>query len=951
MNELLEFVAKHFNAIRLPFSAELALNMDSRKPGNIDYAANPKLKGLTSGQVMDKLVQGCASRGLLVLLDMHRLAAAKDIPELWYDSEHSEDKVLQAWRTIVLRYKDCPNVFAADINNEPHGCASWGDGHAATDWCMAAERLAAVILEANPRLLLFVEGVERNAVVQPPENCWWGGHVAAAKAGGTVAPVKLPVPSKLVYSPHVYGPDVFAQPYFNDPNFPENMPEIWSRHFGFVKQECLGPAVCPGEWGGWARPGSKDETWQNKIANWFRENDITDSFYWCLNPNSGDTGGVLQDDWQTPNQHKLDIIAKAHPAPTQFPQWQVFEVNSWSEGATPCFQTDIKVTNIGTTAARRMRLRVATAGAEMQKYWNAIKLPDDEPGCWMFDLPDWVGPAGLATGASLVTGIITRGAKPGDIQLQSVQLGESIWLHWGVSGDVSSSRTVTFGVTASLPAATSYLGIGLSELGSMKGADVWLLNKTSSGSWELVDAYAPGFVKPVADAHQDLKLLGVESNGNGSLIAAWRRFLAPCDLQDLPIIADTPIHVIWAHHNDGGYHGTSSRGGKVVNFIPAASNVAHLANTSQPLASDVKTLDLVYNVTIPPQETSYFIHYFKLPSDKKYHIVKYEPIGHLPQLHHGVAYSCLPDQNEKVAALPSLGPFDRFHTQMLCEQFYMLLTPNFTNVLPPIVGLPMGTNNSLWVALELHYNNPELVSGIKDERAGIRVYYTDKLRPQDMGLITLNQPVLAIPPGVAHYPANVSVCPSSCTQRFRQPKNLLASFLHMHGVGKSIIVRRYREGRELSPIADLRAFDYPFQGVSPIPPEARVLQPGDMLTLQCTFDSTERTNVTLGGFGTREEMCFAWLEYYPAQDGMGLCYSYGGQPVAICGTDIDVEIKLFKSLDSPNPSEGIQQLVGAGKLLKAEKPGVNVTQYKGACTNDLPAVTQPTDQVVLPSAG
>jgi hypothetical protein len=77
----------------------------------------------------------------------------------------------------------------------------------------------------------------------------------------------------------------------------------------------------------------------------------------------------------------------------------------------------------------------------------------------------------------------------------------------------------------------------------------------------------------------------------------------------------------------------------------------------------------------------------------------------------------------------------------------------------------MGTNSSQWVALELHYNNPELVAGITDPGAGIRVYYTDKLRPQDMGLITMNQPVLAIPPGVANYPTNVSVCPSSCTQR------------------------------------------------------------------------------------------------------------------------------------------------------------------------------------------
>lgn len=54
MGELLDFTAQHFNAIRCPFSAELALNMDARQPGNIDYAANPDLQGLTTGQVMDR---------------------------------------------------------------------------------------------------------------------------------------------------------------------------------------------------------------------------------------------------------------------------------------------------------------------------------------------------------------------------------------------------------------------------------------------------------------------------------------------------------------------------------------------------------------------------------------------------------------------------------------------------------------------------------------------------------------------------------------------------------------------------------------------------------------------------------------------------------------------------------------------------------------------------------
>jgi hypothetical protein len=39
----------------------------------------------------------------LVLLDMHRLAAASDIPELWYSAEYPESAVLQGWKTMVLR--------------------------------------------------------------------------------------------------------------------------------------------------------------------------------------------------------------------------------------------------------------------------------------------------------------------------------------------------------------------------------------------------------------------------------------------------------------------------------------------------------------------------------------------------------------------------------------------------------------------------------------------------------------------------------------------------------------------------------------------------------------------------------------------------------------------------------------------------------------------------------
>jgi hypothetical protein len=84
--------------------------------------------------------------------------------------------------------------------------------------------------------------------------------------------------------------------------------------------------------------------------------------------------------------------------------------------------------------------------------------------------------------------------------------------------------------------------------------------------------------------------------------------------------------------------------------------------------------------------------------------------------------------------------------------------------MPPDAGLPIGTNNTKWVAVEIHYNNPELIPGIQD-RAGIRIYYTDKLRRHDVGVLTISQPDLQLPPSVAHYQVNTSYCPSSCTKR------------------------------------------------------------------------------------------------------------------------------------------------------------------------------------------
>eukprot|EP00879_Flechtneria_rotunda_P002638 GHRR01002841.1.p1 GENE.GHRR01002841.1~~GHRR01002841.1.p1 ORF type:complete len:321 (+),score=79.19 GHRR01002841.1:1640-2602(+) len=273
---------------------------------------------------------------------------------------------------------------------------------------------------------------------------------------------------------------------------------------------------------------------------------------------------------------------------------------------------------------------------------------------------------------------------------------------------------------------------------------------------------------------------------------------------------------------------------------------------------------------------------------------------------------------------------------MICQQFYMLLTPNISRYdAPADTGIPMGTNNTKWVALEIHYNNPLGLSGQNDTGSGIRIYYTDQLREHDIGLITLNQFALNIPPGEPETVANVSVCPGSCTSRFKQNITLLSGFFHMHGTGKSAIARRYRDGRELSPVAELRAFDYAFQSNIPIGPDARTLQPGDALTLTCIFDSTARTNWTYGGFGTMDEMCFYWIMYYPAQENMNECWSLSDADLAVCAAETPP--RVLQAFGAPDVSEALQELVEEGVLLQAPDPANGSTPFQQSCLQQIPA--------------
>jgi len=265
---------------------------------------------LNSLQVMDKVIQGAAARGMVVMLDLHSFAPDQFMNDgMWYNAANPESKVIAGWTKLLQRYKNQWNVIAADLKNEPHS-ATWGTGNTATDWNLGAARLAnAIASTVSDRFLMVVEGVTDS----PPtrENCFWGENLSGARTH----PVVIDHPAKLVYSPHVYGPNVYGQSYFSAGNFPANMPAIWEDHWGFIPA-ATGRAFVIGEWGG---PFSgKDQVWMEALVAYLKTKDATDQFFWCLNPNSGDTGGLLKNDWSSPESGKLALLANLVSAPTKF---------------------------------------------------------------------------------------------------------------------------------------------------------------------------------------------------------------------------------------------------------------------------------------------------------------------------------------------------------------------------------------------------------------------------------------------------------------------------------------------------------------------------------------------------------------------------------------------------------------------------------------------------------
>jgi dopamine beta-monooxygenase len=200
-------------------------------------------------------------------------------------------------------------------------------------------------------------------------------------------------------------------------------------------------------------------------------------------------------------------------------------------------------------------------------------------------------------------------------------------------------------------------------------------------------------------------------------------------------------------------------------------------------------------------------------------------------------------------------------------------------------GILGGKNYSPYFVLEIHFDNPQMRNNIVDS-SGMRIYYQEKLRKYDAGILEVGLEYNAknsIPPGTTSFALN-GFCLGECTHEALAKTNsitVFASQLHTHLTGRRVWTSIIRKNKEIDLLNGDNHYDQMFQEIRYLKRPVRI-RPGDTIINTCVYDTSERVNMTLGGFSIRNEMCVNYLHYYPASE------------LEVCKSSVsDVELEKF----------------------------------------------------------
>uniref|UniRef100_A0A8C0YK23 Monooxygenase, DBH-like 1, like n=1 Tax=Cyprinus carpio carpio TaxID=630221 RepID=A0A8C0YK23_CYPCA len=413
-----------------------------------------------------------------------------------------------------------------------------------------------------------------------------------------------------------------------------------------------------------------------------------------------------------------------------------------------------------------------------------------------------------------------------------------VQLKWGFD---EIQGTILFELTVS---TSGWVGFGFSPKGGMTGADIVIGGVGAKGSY-FTDHHAQGNSMPVVDKQQNYKLLSL-TESDGKTVIKFQRSISSCDENDLPI-TDLPMKLIYAYGqtDDITYH-SAQRGTKELNLLKYMPRV-------NPPNSNFFDITMV-NFTVPAKQTYYHCKIMKAPTfDHKRHIYRIEPvITNFDLVHHLLLYRCPPSVTEPFEAECYTGVDGE-----CMETVAVWGVGGGAFEFPEVAGLPIGGNVSdFFYRLEVHYNNPNKTAGRVDN-SGLRFYYTSELRQHDAAVLMTG---LALAPWYAIPPKAKSFLTYGMYSA--DDWMILCSVCESDTSG----------GKQIDLLAVDENYDFEYQEVTNLG-KTKTVKLGDKLLVECTYNTEIRNKLTWGGLSTSDEMCLAFLFYYPALS-LSACVSF-----------------------------------------------------------------------------
>jgi endoglucanase len=161
---------------------------------------------------------------------------------------------------------------------------------------------------------------------------------------------------------------------------------------------------------------SRDGVWLRELMKYAGTGTSGMDFtYWSWNPNSGDTGGILNDDWTTVNTAKQAYLTpylippvggggSDDPPPVGACTTGYHVDSTWNGG----FQSSVKITNTGSQAVPNWTATwTVPSGVQLVNGWNATVSQQGQT--ITATAPGWS--PGLPAGSSVTIGFVANGSS------------------------------------------------------------------------------------------------------------------------------------------------------------------------------------------------------------------------------------------------------------------------------------------------------------------------------------------------------------------------------------------------------------------------------------------------------------------------------------------------------------------------------------------------------------